>query len=103
MTTTGWRPGAISSDGSSVRPELRADAEDLEVVAGDELAPDLTRAAAAAQVDGGDDGAEQTGERAVVIAKVLVVRVGEADRAAGARFAKDDGEAAPTRRRRRAG
>ncbi len=88
MTTTGWRPGAISSDGSSVRPRCGADAEHLEVVAGDDLRPQRARRALAAEPDRGDDRAHEAVERAVVVAEILVVGIRDAERATRARFTK---------------
>ena len=75
-----------------MRPSRGANAENLEVVAGDELAPDLTGAAASAQVDRGHDGAEELRERPIVIAEVLIVGIRDAQRTSGARFGEDDGE-----------
>ena len=77
--------------------EPGANAENLEVVSGDDLAPDLAGAAASAQVGRGQDGAEELRERSIVIAEVLVVGIGDAERTSGARFGEDDGEAARLR------
>jgi hypothetical protein len=71
---------------------LGANAEDLEVVPRDELAPDLAGAPASAKVGGSQAGAKESGECAIVIAKVLVVGIRDAELASGARLAEDDGE-----------
>ena len=49
--------------------------EAREVVAGDELRPDLPRGAAPAEVHLCQSGAEERGERAIVIAQEPVVRI----------------------------
>src|SRR2546430_11106247 len=80
-----------------VRREERAaalgtNAEDLKVVSGNDLAPDLAGASASAQTDRGHAGAGEFRERAIVIAEVLVVGIRHAQRTSRTRFAEDDGE-----------
>src|SRR5262245_66270738 len=69
---------------------LRANAENLKVVAGDYLRPHLAPGAASAQIGFERAGAEEAQKRLIVIAKVLVVGIRHADIASGASFAVDD-------------
>src|SRR5207253_10541789 len=73
-------------------PALGAHPEDLKVIPGDQLARDRTGAAAAAEADGDEAGAQQSRERAIVIAEVPVLGVRQLDVTSRARFGKDDAE-----------
>ena len=68
---------------------LSTNAEDLKIIPGDELGPERSGAAALAQANRCDARSHETRERAIVIAKVLVVGIGHRELTARRRFAED--------------
>ena len=75
---------------------LGTNAEDLEVVPGDELGPDRTGTSTPAQADRRDGRAEELREPFIVIAKVPIIGVRQAERASRVRFSEDNGEPSGT-------
>ena len=71
---------------------LGTNAEDLKVVSGHELGPERAGASTSAETDGGERRAEESRERLIVIAEVLVVGIRHAERTSRTRFSEDGSE-----------
>ena len=96
-TTTGCRPGATSSDGQERAAALGADAEHLEVVAGDELGRDRAGAASRPSVTLASAEPKSPGERLDVVAQLHVVGIRQLECAPGAGLARGRRAAGPPR------